>query len=158
MNHLTSIERLLLESVSNGPKKITEIMMDTGLELKLVANLLNALTIRGFVSQMNEGYITNQRIPAGELQEINKNESRAKEAVELIEGITLHSSQKMHLRKAWVNERDRKILGALLKNLDDFIKTLPPAPRDARLQDFSIIVWGEEKYGTLINHLIGKKS
>jgi len=130
-------------------------MTDTRLELRFLANILHALTLRGYIVDSEVGYIPNAHLPPEELSIINDEKARRHEAIELIEGMAGASEKKLGLRKAWVSEKDRPVLNALLKNLEDFMQTLPPAPKGAPLHEYSLVVFGEDKYGPVVQRLIG---
>jgi hypothetical protein len=155
MQVLTTVERLVLESISTGTKDITALMRDTQLELRFLANILHALTLRSYITVTSEGYSVNRHLPLGEMQKLNDQKLQRYEALELIEGLSTGRTQNLGLRKAWVSEKDRTILKALIKNLEQFMQTLPPPPKDASLHDYTVVVWGEDKYGDVVKRLIG---
>lgn len=155
MQVLTSVERLVMESLGNGPKSLGALMADTRLELRFLANILHALTLRSFIVLTPDGYANNPHLPASELSLINEDSARRSEALELLEGLTISNQKKIGLRKAWVGEKDKVILAALLKNLEDFMQTLPAAPRNAPLHDYTLVVFGSDQYGPTIQRLIG---
>jgi len=155
MQALTSVERIVLESVGRSPKGINELMRDTRLELKFLANILHALSLRNYIVLKDGGYHANKRLSEEELLKLSDEESVRSEALELIEGLASAKDKKLGVRKAWVSERDRVILKALLKNVEDFMQNLPPAPKDAAIHDYTLVVWGEDFYGPTIQRLIG---
>ena len=150
MSSLTSVERLVLESLGSAPKDLKSLMADTQLELRFLVNVLHALTLRSVITLTDEGYSPNRHLPAQEIASMNDESSRREEALELFNGI-----HNMGLRKAWVSEKDRKILKAILKNLEDFMQTLPAAPKNAPLHEYTLVMWGEDQYGSTIRRLIG---
>jgi hypothetical protein len=155
MQSITSIERLVLESLAISSKDLKALMLDTHLELRFLANILHALTLRGLVVLSAEGYAINRHIPQKEIDEVNCTEARHLEAKELLEGLCHAQGKCVGVRKAWVSEKDRAILRALLKNLEDFMKTLPEAPKNAPLHEYTLVVFGEDRYGSVIQRLIG---
>ena len=155
MQVLTSVERLVLESLGSSPKDLKALMTDTRLDLRFLANILHALTLRGYIVASEGGYTPNVHLPAKELASINDENARRHEAMELIEGMAVANDKKLGMRKAWVSEKDRKVLNAILKNLEDFMQTLPPAPKGTPLHDYTLVVWGEDKYGPVVQRLIG---
>ena len=155
MQVLTSVERLVMESLGSGPKTLKGLMSDTRLELRFLANILHALTLRSYIVLTPEGYAHNPHLPAAELALINDENSRRSEALELIEGLTTARDKKIGIRKAWVGERDRAILGAMLRNLEEFMQTLPAAPKNAPLHEYTLVVFGADQYGSTVQRLIG---
>ena len=155
MQVLTSVERIVLESIGRSPKGISELMRDTRLELKFLANILHALSLRSYIVLKEDGYHPNKYLPEEELLLLNDETAVRHEALELIEGLAQAKGKKLGVRKAWVSERDRAILKALLKNVEDFMLNLPPAPKEAAIHDYTLVVWGEDFYGPTIQRLIG---
>jgi hypothetical protein len=130
-------------------------MRDTQLELRFLANILHALTLRGFIVLGSDGYSHNPHLPENELALINDESARRSEALELLEGLTTAKERKIGIRKAWIGEKDKAILGAMLKNLEDFMQTLPAAPKHASLHEYTIVVFGADGYGPTVQRLIG---
>lgn len=155
MQSLTSVERLVIESISQGPKPLKALMQDTRLELRFLANILHALTLRSFIVLTTDGYALNKHLPPEELAQINDEKSRQSEALELLESLCSSKDKKLGLRKAWVSDKDRNVLNALLKNLEDFMQTLPAAPKNAPLHEYTLVVWGADQYGSTVQRLIG---
>ncbi len=153
MNSLTCVERLLIESLSRSKKMLSELHLDTSLNHRIIVNVLNALTIRGVISQKSGIYSLSEHMSA-ETIEVIKNSSRQKtEALELIESM-LSQENIVRLKKVYVSEKDKPILNALLNNLNNFFQTLPEPTKDVSLSDYSLFFWGEDKYGKNINRMV----
>ncbi len=155
MQMLTCVERLVLESLGSSPKDMKALMRDTQLEMRFLANILQSLTLRSYVVHGPDGYRPNQHLPSGEMRQLNHESCVRLEALELIEGLCKSPDKKIGLRKAWMSEKDRAILRALLKNVEDFVQSLPAPPKQAPLHEYTLVVWGEDQYGQAINRLIG---
>lgn len=154
MYGLTTIERLVLESLGQGPKEIPQLMADTRLELRFLANVLHALTLRGHIILVSNGYAINPRLPEEEKRALNSFEAKKEEAMELVGGLFNPGPSGIRLRKAWMSDKDRTMLRALLKGIEDFIQGLPSAPKDSATHAWSVVVWGEDRYGAIIDRLI----
>jgi len=156
MQSITSIERLVLESLAISSKDLKSLMLDTRLELRFLANILHALTLRGLIVLTPEGYAINRNISPSEVTEVNSESARRLEARELLAGMNSAQEMKLRMRKAWVSEKDKTILRAMLKNVEDFMRTLPEAPKGTPLHEYTLVVWGEDQYGPIIQRLIGE--
>ncbi|MBY0518669.1 MAG: hypothetical protein K2P81_17295 [Bacteriovoracaceae bacterium] len=156
MYTLTSVERVVLESIGSRPRDIYELMSDTRLELKFLANILHAMILRGYIIHSDEGYCVNPHLPKNELEMINNPQSCKAEALELIEGMMNHEKPNIGIRKAWISEKDKKILNAMFTNIEQFVRTLPNPPKDVPLHDYTLIVWGQNGYGEAIKRVIGE--
>jgi hypothetical protein len=155
MSGITTVERIVLESLGQAPKDIPRLMADTRLELRFLANVLHALTLRGLVVQDGAGYACNRHLPAAEIEEMNAPLHRRGEALELLGGL-LGGENRMRVQKAWMTDKDRTILRALLKNVEDFVKNLPAPPKGAATHTWSVVAWGEDQYGAVLNRLLGE--
>lgn len=153
---LTTVERLVLESLGQGPKDIPLLMSDTRLELRFLANILHALTLRNFVVLTPAGYTINKHLPEAHQNEVNNPTARKSEAMELVGGLIDPQDSKLRIQKAWMTDKDRTILRAMLKSVEDFVKGLPTPPKDAPTHTWSVVVWGEDRYGSVINRLLSE--
>ncbi len=152
MASLTSIERIVIESIGASEKSLPEIMKDTQLELRLLANVLHALTLRGWVVVSPQGYRINR---SSHRDVIGSPEDHRQEALELVEGLVASKERRLGLHKVWMSEKDRVILRALFRNIEEFLRTLPPPPSEAQLHDYTLLVWGEDQYGSVVSRLAG---
>lgn len=154
MSGITTIERLVLESLGQSSKEIPALMQDTKLELRFLANILHALTLRGLIMRTAEGYSLNQKIVVSSCDEINNFTSKKIEATELISGLLTAQNSPLKIRKVALNERDRTILRGLIKNIENFVNGLPSPSKENPTHSWSIVVCGEDRYESIINRLI----
>lgn len=154
MSGITTVERLVLESIGQSPKEIPALMQDTKLELRFLANILHALTLRSIVVRTEHGYALNQHLPSAEKQQLNDFHSRKAEVTELITGLLDPQDSPLKLKKVAMKEKDRAMLRALLKNVEDFINGLPAPGKNDPTHSWSVVVCGEDRYHNIINRLI----
>lgn len=154
MTTLTCVERLVLESLGNGPKDLATLMRDTQLELRFLVNILHALTLRSYVVHGEQGYAPNHHLPSEERAALHDDSQARLEAMELLAGLAHSQEKKLGLRKVWMSDKDRSILRALLKNVEDFVQTLPPPPKHAPLHQYTLVAWAEDQYGEVVKRLI----
>ncbi len=155
MSGITTVERIVLESLGQSPKDIPRLMADTRLELRFLANVLHALTLRGFVVQDGAGYACNRHLAAAQQEEVDGARHRREEALELVGGL-LGAENRLRVHKAWMTEKDRTILRALLKNIEEFVTNLPAPPKGAATHTWSVVVWGEDQYGAVLDRMLGE--
>jgi hypothetical protein len=153
MNHLTCIERIIIESLQRKKKNAIQLHQDTGLETRLIINVLNALTIRGFVQQQDRIYSVKEMLHPENKKLLNSTESIKHEAMEIIESM-LMKGESIKLKKVYVTAKDLPILRALINNLNNFFLTLPQPESDIEIKDYSLFVWGLDNYSNTINNLI----
>lgn len=154
MSGITTIERLVLESLGQSSKEIPALMQDTKLELRFLANILHALTLRGLIVRTGEGYSLNNKIVVSNSDDINNFAAKKTEATELISGLLTPHDSPLKLRKVYLNDRDRTILRGLLKNIENFVNGLPSPSKNNPTHSWSVVVCGEDRYGSIINRLI----
>ena len=156
MTGITTIERLLLESLGQGPKEIPALMVDTQLDLRILSNVLHALTLRSFVIRTTEGYALNKHLSESERKSIDAFDAKKSEVMELISGLYNQHSNQLRVRKVAMTDKDRTILRGLLKNVEDFVSGLPAPTKHAPTHSWSVVAWGEDKYSTIVQRLIGE--
>lgn len=154
MSGLTTVERLVLESIGQSPKEIPALMQDTKLELRFLANILHALTLRSFIVRTADGYTLNHNLPSNEKEALQDFATKKAEAIELIGGLLAPDASPLKLRKVSLTERDRTILRGLLKSVEDFVNGLPSPHKDAPTHSWSIVVSGEDRYSNIITRLL----
>ena len=153
MNSLTCVERIIVESIGRGTKTITQLNQDTSLSPRLLLNILNALTLRGIISQRDGEYAISNHISKEAYETMQGFENQKTEALELIESM-LSQPEVVKLKKVYISEKDKPILKALLANLNNFFQTLPEAKKDVNLSQYSLFIWGEDQYGKNINRMV----
>ncbi len=151
---LTTVERMVLESLGNAPRGMAGLMADTRLELRFLSNILHGLTVRNLVSRGPDGYTVNRLLPDAEAAALAEPRARKEEALELLGGMLVPGQPPLRARKAWVAPKDQVVLRALLAQVGDFLDHLPPPPKEAPLHDWRVVVWGEERYGAVVDRLV----
>ncbi len=153
MNSLTCVERLIIESLGRSDKKVTQLQIDTSLNIRILRNVLNALTLRGVIGQRAGKYFISSHMTNETKMVIQDSVGQKTEALELIESM-LSQENVVRLKKVYISEKDKPILKALLNNLNNFFQTLPEPPKDVSLSDYSLFFWGEDKYGKNISRMM----
>lgn len=153
MNTLTCVERIIVESIGRSSKTLSQLNLDTSLSPRLLLNILNALTLRGIITQREGKYSISNHISKEAVESLNGVENQKTEALELIESM-LSQPEVVKLKKVYVSEKDKPILKALLANLNNFFQTLPEAKDDVSLSQYSLFIWGEDQYGKNIKRMV----
>ena len=76
------------------------------------------------------------------------------EVTELISGLLTEKDSPLKLKKVSLSDRDRTILRGLIKNVENFVNGLPAPSKDNPTHSWSVVVCGEDRYGSIINRLI----
>ncbi len=160
-NNLTSIERMILESLSDYPKTLKEIVEDTGLNVVVAFNAINNLYFYKIIKTFNDTYSIDIVNLSKWKDTINNHSNVKMELKELVEGLVnncLDNNKRkntpMGLKKVWMDEKDEKTFQGLVKNLESFLSSLEQKPKKSFLKHKKIIMWAQAKYGDVASTLL----
>jgi hypothetical protein len=156
MRGLSTLERLILESIGHQTVKFDVIKLETGIQENVCFNLIQALIIRGVIQYEKNGYRINSSISPLMLEEINGSDARKAETLELLEAVVeKKSSGVFKFQKVAMDERDEKIFYAMLSNLESFLKDAhKKAQNYIPLKERKVIFWGTGRMNQLMNQII----
>lgn len=156
MRGLSSLERVILESVGNKTMSYEDIQSQSGLQENVCFNILQALIIRGILRSENGGYKVNENISPLMMEEINGLEARKAESLELIEAVLDQREQRVfRFQKIAMDSRDEKIFVAMLTNLESFLKDAHmKAQHTVPLKDRKVVFWGMGDVSKLMNQVM----
>lgn len=156
MRGLSSLERVILETVGKQTLPYEEIQSQSGLQENVCFNILQALMIRGILRSENGGYKVNENISPMVMEEINGLEARKAESLELIEAVLDQQEQRIfRFQKIALDSRDEKIFVAMLSNLESFLKDAhSKAHHSVPLKDRKVVFWGMGDVSKLMNQVM----
>lgn len=156
MRGLSSLERVILESVGTKTLSYEDIQNQSGLQENVCFNILQALIIRGILRSENGGYKVNEKISPIIMEEINGLEARKAESLELIEAVLDQKEQRVfRFQKVAMDSRDEKIFIAMLTNLESFLKDAhQKAQQTVPLKDRKVVFWGMGDVQKLMNQVM----
>lgn len=156
MRGLSSLERVILETVGKQTIPYEQIQSQSGLQENVCFNILQALVIRGILRSDNGGYKVNENISPLMMEEINGLEARKAESLELIEAVLDQKEQRVfRFQKVAMDSRDEKIFVAMLTNLESFLKDAhQKAQQSVPLKDRKVIFWGMGDMQKLMNQVM----
>ena len=156
MKGLSTIERLILETL--GTKNLTHqaIISESGLHPNVCLNLLQALVMRGFLKTDGLSYQINKNISEQLKIEVNNLESKHAESLEMIEAtLDLDQNRYFRMQKIALDEKDLKLFHAMMINLDLFlIEANKKSNEKIPLKKRQIIFWGHAQVNHVMNQLI----
>lgn len=154
MKGLSSVERIILESIGMKQKSYEQIKNETGLQENVCFNVLQALIIRGMIKNEKGHYQINNSLSPIVIEEINGIDAKKTESLELIEGLIENEHEKIfRFQKVALEVNDEKIFKAMLSNLESFLKDAhKKAENTTALKDRKVIFWGMGS----VNHIIKK--
>ena len=156
MKGLSSLERVVLECVGNKTLAYQEVQRQSGLHENVCFNILQALIIRGILCMDRGSYKVSDSLSPLTLEEINGQEAKEAESLELMEAVVGQKNNRVfRLKKIAMDERDEKIFLAMLSNLDSFLNDAhKKAQTYTSHKDRKIIFWGMGDIHTVMNQIV----
>lgn len=156
MKGLSSLERIILESIGRQTMVFEDIQMQTGLHENVCFNVLQALIIRGLVATDGVRYKVSESLSPIMLEELNGHESKVAESLELIEAVVEQKQDRVfRFQKIALDSRDEKIFMAMLSNLDDFLADAhKKAQGKVPLKERKVIFWGMGEVKSLMSQIV----
>jgi hypothetical protein len=153
MRGLSSLERVILESIGNKNLSYEEIQTQSGLQENVCFNILQAMMIRGILRFEHNNYKVNNNISPEIMEEINGIEARKAESLELIEATLDQKEQRIfRFQKVAMDSRDEKIFMAMLSNLESFLKDAHQKSQlTIPIKNRKVVFWGMGDVQKLMN-------
>ena len=156
MKGLSSLERVILESIGRQTMVYEEIQLQSGLHENVCFNVLQALIIRGLVSTDGVRYRVSENLSPLMMDEINGIESKTAESLELMEAVVEQKSNRVfRFQKIALDSRDEKIFMAMLSNIDTFLADAHKKSQGTvPLKERKVIFWGMGEVKTLMTQIV----
>jgi hypothetical protein len=156
MKGLSSLERVVLESIGKEVLGYEEIKLQAGLTENVFHNVLQALIIRGLITHQGMKYRIAEKISPLIIEEINGKLAKDAEYLELIEALINQKQKRVfHLKKIAMDSKDEKIFGALLYNLESFLADAhKKAVKSTSVKDRKVIFWGMSDVESLVTQIV----
>lgn len=156
MKGLSSLERIILETLGKNKMSFDQIYFSSGLHENVCFNLIQALVIRGLVSTDGSRYRISENISPLIVEEINSLESKQGEIFELMEAVVEQKENKVfRMQKVAMDDRDAKIFKAMLMNLDSFLKDAHKKAHDSvMMKDRQVVFWGMGQVQEVMNQIL----
>ena len=156
MKGLSSLERIILESIGKNVLTYEDIQYQTGLHENVCFNVLQALVIRGLTVTDGVRYRIADKIPPLVMEELNGLEAKRAESLELIEALIEREGRVFRFQKVAMDERDEKIFLAMLSNLESFLLDAhKKAETQVPLKNRKVVFWGMGEVKSLMGQLVG---
>lgn len=163
---LLVIERIVLESISKSSKNIYEIENDTGLDNKILSNILSIFIMKNILNYRHGIYFLNMNTKDKWINEINSTENIQEEIKDIFISLVnryYHEKNEdvgLKVKKVWLSSFDEKLLNAHLKNLDKFVRNIEKERRNKQIKtakklcEKKIIVWGHSTYSGIVDTIL----
>ena len=156
MKGLSSLERIILESLGKQALAYEEIQGQTGLHENVCFNVLQALVIRGLITTDGMRYRIASNLSPLLLEEINGADAKLAESLEMIEAVVDQKSDRVfRFQKVAMDSRDEKIFLAMLSNLESFLAdSHKKAQSVTPMKERKVIFWGMGEVRSLMNQIV----
>lgn len=156
MKGLSSLERIILESLGKQVLVYEDIQMQTGLRENVCYNVLQALIIRGLVSTDGARYRIAETLSPLMMEEINGKEAKQAESLEMIEAVVGQKDERVfRFQKIAMDSRDEKIFVAMLSNLESFLADAhKKAQATVPMKDRKVVFWGMGDVKNLMTQIV----
>lgn len=156
MKGLSSLERVILESIGRQTLSYEEVQMQTGLHENVCFNVLQALIIRGLVATDGVRYRISENLSPLLMEEINGIESKTAESLELMEAVVDQKENRVfRFQKVAMDSRDEKIFLAMLSNLETFLADVhKKSQASVPLKERKVVFWGMGEVKTLMSQIV----
>ena len=152
MYNFTVLERMILESINKSPKNLDAIKEDTGLDSELCLNVVYSLSAKNLIVTKAQKYAINSNLCEGIIAELKDSQNRAVElnmlVRECVKDTVMGKGDSFGFKKVYMNQREKKLLKAMLYNLESFLDGLKE--NKGKTKDETFVFWGKENYGKAI--------
>jgi len=156
MRGLSSLERIVIESIGTDSLTYAQVQHQSGLHENVCFNILQALIIRGVLSTDGVKYTLNVNLSPAILDDMNGLSARQQESLELIEAVIDRKEDRIFkFQKIALDDRDEKIFKAMLLNMETFLvdchrKAQSTIPVKSR----KVIFWGMGEVSGLMQQML----
>jgi hypothetical protein len=155
MKGFTTLERVIIDSIHKRKSTIPEMKEDTGIDLHIINNILQALILKGLVQQKHSEYSLTSHLPVKVVDHLNSFEAKKFEAQDLLNQIIQpENSSNVKVKKYFLNEKDNKILQALLINLETFLDEATKTNKQIKSRDMNVMFWATGNYSDVIQNCL----
>jgi hypothetical protein len=156
MKGLSSLERIVLESIGRNQMTYEEIQLQTGLHENVCFNILQALVIRSLIRTDGVRYRIAEDISPLMMEEINGSDAKLAESLEMMEALVEQKTDRVfRFQKVAMDSRDEKIFLAMLSNLESFLADAnKKAQAMTPMKERKVIFWGMGDVKNLMNQIV----
>lgn len=152
MYNFTVLERMVLESINKSGKTLDEVQEDTGLGAELCLNVVFSLSAKNLIVTKADKYLINENLCEGILSELKDAQNKAVElnmlVRECVKDTIIGGGESFGFKKVYMDEKEKKLLKAMLYNLESFLDGLKD--NKGKTKDETFVFWGKENYGKAI--------
>ena len=156
MKGLSSLERIILETLGKKLMTYDEVQNQSGLHLNVCFNVLQALVIRGLVKTDGINYRISDTLSQLLMEEINGSDAKNAESLEMMEAVIDQKEGRVfRFTKVAMDERDEKIFLAMLSNLETFLSDAnKKAQSTTSMKEKKVVFWGMGEVKTLMKQIV----
>lgn len=148
-NALILWERMVLESLGQKEKEFEELCRDTSIKPKILKNILNDLVQRNFlIEDMSKYRVNGELFFEGALIQ-----EEVKDVFNSLVGLYYKNKSQIKLKKIFLTPAEFDIFQMQLYSLEGFLEKVSKEPRESRLCDQRVVVWGHAPYAHFLEDI-----
>ncbi|MBT3979841.1 MAG: hypothetical protein HOE90_00730 [Bacteriovoracaceae bacterium] len=159
MKSITTIERMVIESIYSAKRSIFEISQDTDLSLGIIKNTTQELLKEKIISQKQGSFfIENVQLEKLNIKKEVKDIGSSMIKQYFSDRGNKQSKSGLIVQKIWMNTHQEKIFKALVGNVEEYLKNLKNDQKSkpqGKLSKKQVVMIGFTEYGSLSNQILG---
>lgn len=153
--NITIIERMLLETIHQGPKNNLELEDSTGLKREVLQKVLMSLLTKGLLqTNQDSKYSINTILNKNIKDELYDKANITVEIGDIINSCTsqVENIIPFKLKKVYLTQKDESLLRTLLYSVESFLDNVKT--KSNKISQQKIIFWGGNSYENIINNTL----
>ncbi len=158
MNHLTPIERIVIESLNASPKNLEAIATDLGIRKDTLFFILQRLTLNHFVLYKNSTYCINENRKSDinlSLKDLNSKKFEIKSILESAKHqyLELRNQTPLQIKKVYLDKSDQIFMQSLFSEMQALLNKREANSSHLPLSEKKIFYWGSQCYSDVLKFL-----
>jgi len=157
---ILTAERIILESLFQGKKSVSELCSGTGLNSSIVINIIKNFLRREILERQSNHIAVISQKKESLLKSINCKQHIKIEVKEIFSSIIdCYFSKKksdevqLGMKKNWLSDKNKKIFKAQIYNLNSFVESIEQENKTETSDPGkkTVVIWGYSPYSELVN-------
>ncbi|MCT4643221.1 MAG: hypothetical protein N4A33_13100 [Bacteriovoracaceae bacterium] len=151
MFDLTLIERYVIDTVSKKQRSLESLKKVLCIKDSIASNIIKSLVEKNIIAIKDNKYYINNNLSKEQINLINDEDNLKVEYSHIIKS-SIYNKKNFNLIKFQLEEKDKEIFQAMLKNIEMFIQNNKALSHDVK--DDEIFYWGSINYKEAIDYYL----
>lgn len=157
--YISPLERIVLESIQKQENTSERIGEDTNIQPAILQNIIQALVVKGLITNHHGNYSINKNLSEMIKFSVKNKENLILECNEMVRSsikLSLKNGKDkgFHLKKMALNESQKKLLHAMLYNINSFLEDCHQENKKMKTKDLTVIFWGQNTYDEITQNIM----